>query len=117
MRPDSTKVMKMTMVVVVLFAALFALDGAQARIEDDAAPAAMLADSQLQALYDLYQATGGPNWINNSGWASRNDDPCGRSAGNRPWCVPPLRRRLRLVRSLAYSAACACACAVCAGMA
>jgi hypothetical protein len=62
------------------------LVGAQARVVD------AQADSQVQALYDLYQSTGGPNWINNTGWASQNDDPCGRKAGNSPWCALPPRR-------------------------
>ena len=56
--------------------------GAQARVVD------AQADSQVQALYDLYHSTGGPNWINNTGWASQNDDPCGRKAGTSPWCPP-----------------------------
>jgi hypothetical protein len=62
--------------------------GAQASVVD------AQADSQVQALYDLYQSTGGPNWINNTGWASQNDDPCGRKAGNSPWCPPPLSSSL-----------------------
>lgn len=48
-------------------------------------PERELEDRQLQALLDLFKSTGGNNWVNNSGWTSNNNDPCGRNAGNSPW--------------------------------
>eukprot|EP01087_Luapelamoeba_hula_P017217 TRINITY_DN5407_c0_g1_i2.p1 TRINITY_DN5407_c0_g1~~TRINITY_DN5407_c0_g1_i2.p1 ORF type:complete len:279 (+),score=39.76 TRINITY_DN5407_c0_g1_i2:15-851(+) len=43
------------------------------------------ADSQYDALRDFYTATGGSNWANNTGWASNNNDPCGRNNSNKIW--------------------------------
>jgi hypothetical protein len=36
----------------------------------------MLAPAEHQALLDLYNATAGPSWVQNSGWGSGVGDPC-----------------------------------------
>jgi len=41
-------------------------------------------DAQYDALIDFFNSTGGPNWVNSTGWGT-NDDPCGRKSGNSAW--------------------------------
>lgn len=71
-------------VAVVVLLAVYVREG-QAAGAQLKPPVRLVADRQLQALQDFFTSTDGYNWVNNTGWASGNGDPCGRQAGNKPW--------------------------------